>query len=72
MGATVLAALQPVGMQAVLLGWEGSGEEVAAQKRLAQSALAQAPYKAERAQASSRRSRRRAATYSTIWRTSDA
>ena len=50
-GAAVLAALQPLGVEAALRAWEGRGKEGDAQERLAQSALAEARYKAERAQA---------------------
>ena len=50
-GAALLAALQPLGVEAALQAWEGGGAEAAAEERLARSALAEAQYLAERAQA---------------------
>ena len=50
-GAAVRVALQPLGVEAALQAWEGRSEEGAAEERLARSALAEARYRAERAQA---------------------
>ena len=47
----VLAALQPLGVEAALRAWEGRSEEGLAEERLARSALEEARYRAERAQA---------------------
>ena len=50
-GRALLAGLQPLGVEAALQAWEGGGAEAAAEERLARSALAEAQYLAERAQA---------------------
>ena len=50
-GEAVLAALQPLGVEAALGAWQERGEAGAAEERLARSALAEARYRAERAQA---------------------
>ena len=47
----VLAALQPLGVEAALRAWEERTEDGAAEERLARSALTEARYRAERAQA---------------------
>ena len=50
-GEAVLAALQPLGVEAALQAWQERDETGAAEERLASSALAEARYRAERAQA---------------------
>ena len=49
--AAVLEAVRPLGVEAALRAWEGRGEEAAAAERLADSALAEARYRADRARA---------------------
>lgn len=50
-GAAVLEAVRPLGVEAALRAWEGRGEEAAAAERLAASALEEARYRADRARA---------------------